>query len=118
LDWRNCLDSDSAKLPDGSRQGPDHTLKRPAFVQNCLQRLAANDPELWPAFERALKKLKSAPIRASVIHPISKQPVEIGISDFDIRLWAWNSMDRIENVQEFVKAVRQMEAGEFSVPGL
>lgn len=101
-----------------SPEGPDHTLKHPAHVQNCLKRLAANDPELWPAFEKVLKKLKSAPIRASVIHPISKQPVEIGISDFDVRLWAWNSMDRIENVQQFVKAVRQMEAGEFSAPGL
>jgi len=101
-----------------SPEGPDHTLKRPAHVQQCLRRLAAGDDELLPMMERVLKKLEQAPIRATVRHPISRKELKVGVSAFDVRLWTWTALSRIETTQQIAPAYRAMDAGDLTAPAL
>lgn len=101
-----------------SPEGPDQTLKNPADVQKCLDRIARSDKAMWPTLAKTLKQLEAAPIRTTIIHPISKMPIEIGIGAFDIRLWVWHALGRTETTRAIAGAIKEMDQGNFSEPGL
>ena len=101
-----------------SPEGPDHTFKRPAHAQKCLERLAARDAELLPLMDRVLKKLEQAPIRATVRHPISQKELTVGVSGFDVRLWTWAALSRIETTQQIAAAYRAMDQGDWTTPAV
>jgi hypothetical protein len=73
---------------------------------------------MLPKLAKTLKQLEAAPIRTKIIHPISKQPIEIGIGAFDIRLWVWHALSKIETTSSMADAIEKMERGDFSEPGL
>ncbi len=51
-----------------SPEGPDQTLKNPAVVNKCLERIANSDNKIWPTLVKTLKQLEAAPIRTKIIH--------------------------------------------------
>lgn len=77
-------------------EGPDHTIKLPAYNQNYLKRLNAQVqldsearayyPDLLELMEEVLTGLKSKPVTATTVDPRSGTSFEVGISALDAQL--------------------------------
>ncbi len=99
-----------------SPEGPDQTLKRPAYVTNCLRRFAENDRDLLPLMARVFEQLEREPVRASAQHPMTGTPISMGISDFDIRLWTYAALSGTESSRKIPTAFQAMDEGDFTEP--
>ncbi len=94
--------------------GPDHLWKRPTHIHGCLERIADQHPGLLTNMASVISNLEDGPRFVHVRHPITGKPYSIGISAFDIRLWTWHSLARLETLQQLPTAFDRMANGEFS----
>lgn len=105
-------------------EGPDHTLKLHSHVDAALARLdeaiarhradAAATPSFSARLEVVLKKLGSAPVVAELRVPARPEPVEVGVSAWDIQMLVWNAMNDQHRVADLPRLLSDMERGEFS----
>jgi len=96
--------------------GPDHLWKRPSHIQNCLERISKDDPELLKQMGEVFERLSNQPVRVDVPHPLTGESVSIGINAFDIQVFAWFALGRLETTQQLRGAFKAMSAGDFTEP--
>jgi len=104
-----------------SLEGPDHTIKRPAYNQAFLEYLAskvqANQayPDLLGSMQRVLDQLASKPVVTMAKHPQTGVEFEIAISKLDLQLvTSFFMLKNPRNSKDLPLIYHQLEQGDFS----
>lgn len=107
-----------------SPEGPDHTFKRPAQMQEGLELLAErvsedkqlsqHIPDLLAMVEAVLKQLEKQPVFVSIPAEKGEDEQTIGISKFDAQRWIASSLGRVSSAREIPAACYEMSRGDFS----
>ena len=103
-------------------EGPDHTFKTPAQVQEGLElvhRLVQADTSLTvaiPSFlalvRRVLKGLLQSPVTVQVASP--DDVVEVTVTEWDVRKFAANQLGRRRSIESLPASFARMDDGDFS----
>lgn len=96
-----------------SPEGPDDTWKHSGHVQNCLNRIAANDLDFLKNMKQVLETLNANPVEADTLHPTTRSAIKIQISDFDIRLMTWHALGRVETTRRLPALYHAMSNNDF-----
>lgn len=96
-------------------EGPNHTFKLPEQVDVVLRRLAAKAglPELPDQMRQVLARLAHKPALVVVRHPLTGQPVPVGIGAFDVQWLTADALGDPRFVATLPAAYREMAAGDF-----
>lgn len=108
-----------------SLEGPDHTVKRPAYNQAFLEYLAskvkanpeANQayPDVLGSMQGVLDKLESEPVVTKAKHPQTGKEFEIAISKLDLQLvTSFFMLKNPRNSKDLPWIYHQLEQGDFS----
>jgi pimeloyl-ACP methyl ester carboxylesterase len=92
-------------------EGPDHTVKDPARVDEVLARVAAaRRPTLADDIRALAARLAREPARIT-----APDGTAIVVGDWDLRRWVSESLDRGQEIDAMVSAIPGMLAGDFRV---
>lgn len=100
-----------------SPEGPNHTFKHPGHVTACLERLS-EDNHLLETMQRVLDKLEDQPVEFAIKAPKTGQEKKVGISAFDIELFTWNALGRIETTKRLDGLFQKMDREDFTFPAM
>ena len=95
-------------------EGPDHTFKLPSEVDAVLERmdeLVAMD--LLPLMRDVLGRLERAPVHVEVPHPLTSQPVRVGIGRFDLQWLTAQALGDPRTAGTIPVAYLEMSKGDF-----
>lgn len=106
-------------------EGPDHTIKRPAYNQAFLEYLAAKVaahpaagkvyPDVLASMRRVLEKLETEPVFTKAKHQQSGREFEVAISALDLQLvTSFFMLKNPSNSKDLPFLYHQMENGDFS----
>ncbi len=106
-------------------EGPDHTIKRPAYNQAFLEYLASKlkaDPEagkIYPdvlgSMKKVLAKVEAAPIHTKAKHPQTGMEFDVAISKLDLQLvTSFFMLKNPSNSKDLPFIYHQLEKGDFS----
>ena len=96
--------------------GPNHLWKRPAHIQNCLERISKDNPRLLKHMGQVIEQLNNRSVHVDVPHPLTGESVSIGINGFDVQIFTWFALGRLETTQPLPGAFEAMSEGDFTVP--
>lgn len=98
-----------------SPEGPDHTWKLPSQVDAAIQRLSdrANEPALPSMMRKVIESLSKKPVTVSLVHPVTRQAVEITMGAFDIQWIASVALSDPRTLVTLPVAFREMADGNF-----
>lgn len=104
-------------------EGPNQTLKLPTNVDAVVERLGEavmQSPELGDAIPdlrnlilRVIAKLQTKPVVIDLHVPSRPDPVEVGISAWDVKMLIWSAMADQRNIADLPTILLEMESGEF-----
>jgi|GEM_PF-3459182 len=96
--------------------GPDHLWKRPSHIQNCIERISKDNPQLLKLMAQVIAQLNKRSVHVDVPHPLTGKSVSIGINAFDVQIFTWFALGRLETTQQLPRAFKAMSEGDFAVP--
>ncbi len=96
--------------------GPDHLWKRPSHIQNCLERINKEHPDLLKRMEQVFEQLSNRSIHVDVPHPLTGESVSVGVNAFDVQIFSWFALGRLETTQQLPGAFQSMSEGDFTEP--
>lgn len=109
-------------------EGPDHTYKLPARVDDVFTRVAdAIDadpkarrvtPDFLGSLTRLLKQLEEAPVAVELKHPKTGEPVTVVVGVEDLRQAVVSSLGEREDIEEIVERGVPILEGDFKTLGL
>lgn len=104
-------------------EGPDHTLKLPAAIQQHVEdiaRLAAADPtygslvpDMAGSLSRVLQRLDASPARVTITDPFTMDEVVINISGFVVRLLLADLLADSNELAALPALVYALEQGQY-----
>ncbi|MBX2871904.1 MAG: alpha/beta hydrolase [Saprospiraceae bacterium] len=106
-------------------EGPDHTIKRPAYNQAFLEYLASKVkadpkagkvyPDVLGSMKKVLTKLETEPVVTKAKHPQTGMEFEVGISKLDLQLvTSFFMLKNPSNSKDLPFIYHQLENGDFS----
>ncbi|AQR73407.1 hypothetical protein BXU08_06895 [Sphingomonas sp. LM7] len=98
-----------------SPEGPDHTWKSPAQVDEVLARIAvrAAAPDLIGNMRKVLDTLSHAPVAVAIANPATRTERTIQIGKFDVQLVVAQAIGDPRALAGMPAAFRQMVAGDY-----
>lgn len=102
-----------------SPEGPDHTWKSPAQIDDVLARIAvrAGAPELMENIRKVLDDLARAPVSVTITDPATRQDRVIVLGKFDVQLVVAQAIGDPRALAGLPAAFRQMAAGNYRTIG-
>jgi pimeloyl-ACP methyl ester carboxylesterase len=97
-------------------EGPDHTLKRPAFVDRVLATIAerAQMPDLVDRLRGVVAGLERQPAVVEIVHPLTRQPARVAIGGFDVQWLTSLALGDPRLLATLPASIRQMSEGHFT----
>lgn len=95
--------------------GPDQMWKTPLQVDAVLQRLAerAGTPALLADMRQVIARVEQEPVKVTVAHPATGQPVVVALSGFDLQWLTAQALADPRHLAKVPAAYREMKAGDF-----
>lgn len=102
-----------------SPEGPDHTWKSPAQVDQVLARIAirAAAPELIGNMRKVFDNLSRAPVSVAVVDPETRANLVIVLGKFDVQLIVAQAIGDPRALAGLPAAFREMAAGNYRTMG-
>jgi pimeloyl-ACP methyl ester carboxylesterase len=102
-----------------SPEGPDHTWKSPAQIDDVLARIAvrAGAPELMENIRKVLEDLSRAPVSVTITDPATREDRVIVLGKFDVQLAVAQAIGDPRALAGLPAAFRQMASGNYRTIG-
>lgn len=107
-------------------EGPDHTIKRPAYNQAFLEYLSSKVkadpkaakvyPDVLESMKKVLAKLEKEPVHTKAKHPQTGMEFDVAISKLDLQLaTSFFMLKNPSNSKDMPFIYHQLEQGDFSM---
>lgn len=102
-----------------SPEGPDHTWKSPAQIDDVLERIArrAAAPELIGNMRRVFDDLSRSPVSVTILDPETRANLTIVLGEFDVQLMIARAIGDPRALAGLPAAFREMVAGNYRMMG-